>query len=320
MRRKSIFLLAIFTLLFIPFLCYNPSVLLAKEKFEEKFEKTIPLQKAGKIILKNVSGDIKVTSWDKEEVKIKAVKVSKAFTFSKAKENAKRVKIEINKEDNTLFIETKYPKTVFRSINVSVNYSLVIPSEAKIKIKSVSGDILLEKIGGEIEASAVSGDITIDEAKKEIFCKTVSGDLNLQNINGDIDVKTVSGDIDVVNIKGSIDADSVSGDIEIKGENEVEKLRAKTISGSIIFEGKIQPKGEYDLNSHSGDVYIKIPPDAAFDLEASTFSGKIKSEFEITVSGEISRRKITGSVNGGGADIDLSSFSGNIILKKKKVN
>jgi|Deesub1362B_J571_1020462.scaffolds.fasta_scaffold00387_15 DUF4097 and DUF4098 domain-containing protein YvlB len=314
--KKSIFLIILITLFLLLFY-FGPLELLAKEKFEEKFEKVVPLSKYGKVILKNISGNIKVKSWDKAEVKIEAIKISKAPTLSEAKENARRIKIEVNKENNTLLIETKYPTIIFKSLNVSLNYHLTIPFEAEIKTKSVSGDVFLEKMGGEIEARTVSGNITIDEAKKEIYCKAVSGDLNLQNIKGDIDVRTVSGNIHLINIKGSIEADSVSGDIEIRDASEVKKLKAKAVSGSIIYQGKIQLDGEYDFNSHSGDIHLEIPSDSAFDLEASTFSGKIKSEFEITISGEISRRKIRGSVNGGGADVNISTFSGNIILKKK---
>ncbi|MCP2604498.1 DUF4097 domain-containing protein, partial [Candidatus Aminicenantes bacterium AC-708-M15] len=255
-------------------------------------------------------------SWDKEEVKIKALKISKASTHSKAKENAEEVKIKVSKEDNTLLIETEYPKYVFRSINVSVNYNLMVPSKVKIRIKSVSGNITLEKTGGEVRAQTVSGDIIVEGARTRVECKAVSGDVVIKNTEGEINLKTISGDIEVMNVMGSVEADCVSGDIEIEN-SKVERIKAKTISGSITYRGEILPKGEYLLNSHSGNVRMEIPSDSAFDLEASTFSGKIKSEFEITVSGEISKRKITGSVNGGGADIDLSSFSGNIILKKR---
>jgi len=62
---------------------------------------------------------------------------------------------------------------------------------------------------------------------------------------------------------------------------------------------------------------MRIPSDSAFDFEAKTFSGSIHSDFEITISGKISKREIRGSVNGGGADITLKNFSGNIYLKKK---
>ncbi len=318
MKRERIILLLILLILFFLFSGQSFNSLYAKERFEKKFEKTVHLPKDGKIILKNVSGDIFVKSWNKEEVKIYALKISRASTIARAKENAEKVKIDVNKEDKTLIIETKYPKTPFKSINVSVNYNLMIPSEARIKVKSVSGDVEVENIGGEVDLRTVSGDITVDGAKNGIDCEAVSGDLEIKNVVGDIDIRTISGDIELINVKGSIDADCVSGEIEIEN-SEVKSLKAKTISGSITYKGKIHPEGEYEISTHSGNVKLEIPSDSAFDLEAKTFSGKIKSDFEVAVSGEISRKKITGSVNGGGADIDLSSFSGNIVIRKLKI-
>jgi hypothetical protein len=59
-----------------------------------------------------------------------------------------------------------------------------------------------------------------------------------------------------------------------------------------------------------------LPADSAFDFEAGTFSGSIESDFEIKMSGKISEKEMRGVVNGGGASVKLSSFSGDIKLKK----
>ncbi|MEW5900547.1 MAG: hypothetical protein AB1715_03690 [Acidobacteriota bacterium] len=55
---------------------------------------------------------------------------------------------------------------------------------------------------------------------------------------------------------------------------------------------------------------------SAFDLEAETFSGGIETDFEIKLIGRISPKEMSGVVNGGGAAVKLSSFSGDIRLKK----
>ena len=101
---------------------------LARDKHEEKFEKTEALAKDGKVYLNNISGDIEIRTWDRDEVKIDALKVSEASSLSQAKENCGLVTIEVTKEAGLLRIETKYPhkKTFWGgdSVNVSVNYKL----------------------------------------------------------------------------------------------------------------------------------------------------------------------------------------------------
>lgn len=309
-------MLAILNSLFLVLVFYTPE-LTAKERYEEKFEKSVTLAKDGEITLSNVSGEIEVKSWNKAEVKIDALKVSRALSLSQAKEKAQEVEIEVKKEGNTLRINTKFPKRIFKSVKVSVHYSLMIPPKASIKVKSVSGSITLEEIGGTVKVNAVSGNIEVMDAKEGVDCQTVSGHLMIQDVKGDAELKTVSGKITLERIQGSIEAETVSGGIELREVSKAKVVKVKVLSGRIIYEGEISPDGEYRLKSFSGRVEIIIPSDSAFDLEADTFSGKINSDFEIKILGTISKRKIQGEVNGGGAELSLSTFSGNIYLRKR---
>lgn len=294
-----------------------PASSTAREKYEEKFEKTVSLAKDGQVILRNISGDIDVKSWGKAEVKIDALKISRASSLSKAKENAAKVTVQVDKENQTVHIETKYPKMKVGGLNVSINYSLTIPEMASIKIKSVSGDLTLSQIGGAVETDTVSGDVEIMKARKGVDSKAVSGDLELQDVSGDSYLKTVSGDIVVERINGSVEAESVSGDVDLREVTGAEDVEGSVLSGSITYQGDILSGGRYYLKSHSGEVKMILPSDAAFNVEAKTFSGNIESDFDITVSGRISKKEIQGSVNGGGAKVTLKTFSGNIQIIKK---
>jgi len=293
----------------------------AKEKYEEKFEKTVSLAKDGKVTLQNITGSIDVKSWNKGEVKIDATKISRASTLDKAKENAGLVKIEVEKDGNTLRIKTEYPDEGKimrrRSLNVSVKYSLVIPAKASVKIDSVTGDVDLEKIGGAVKVSIVTGGIVVKKADKGVDCETVTGKINLQNITGDAFMETVTGRITASHIKGSIKANVVTGRIELRDVSEASVVDGNTVTGTVIYDGKINRDGRYTLNTHTGRIEMTLPADSGFDLEANTFSGRIESDFDIKISGKISKKRISGVVNKGGPLVKLSTFSGNVYLKKK---
>ena len=307
---------------------------LQREKYEEKFEKTVRLDKGGKVDLRNIAGNLEVKTWNKAEVKIDALKVSKEDTMEKARENPGKVKIEVLEEGDVLYIKTEYPKEKIRSLNVSVEFWLTIPEDASVNINSVSGDIKAENIGGALKAgtvsgdvtlmdiegtliaSSVSGDVTVDKAGSGADCKSTSGNVELKMIDGDVDLNSVSGDVYVENIKGSIDAETVSGDIKLMNVEDATEVKVKALSGEVIYDGVIKSNGRYYLRSHSGKVTLLIPGSSAFDLMAKSFSGGIDTEFDITVSGKFGK-EIKGSVNGGGAEVDVKTFSGTIVLKKK---
>jgi DUF4097 and DUF4098 domain-containing protein YvlB len=295
------------------------SLAAAKEKYEEKFDKTVALAKDGKVDIGNISGDIAVVSWNQDQVKIEALKVSRASSLEKAKENAAKVTIEVVQEGNVLRIETKYPKSDKfwggESVNVSVEYKLWIPEKAALKANNISGDITAENVGGAASLKAVSGNIQLNKAAGA-DCNSVSGNVTVADVIGSAFLKSVSGDVKADRIKGSVEAESVSGEVELVDVSEASTVRVKALSGGVLYRGAISRQGNYSLKSHSGDVALYLPADSAFDFEAETFSGGIESDFEIKVMGKVSPKEMSGSVNGGGAVLKVSSFSGDIRLKK----
>jgi DUF4097 and DUF4098 domain-containing protein YvlB len=309
MRIKRAVVFAVIFSFSIFLLGLAPTNLLAKDKYEEKFSKTVSLAKDGKVILTNISGDIEVKTWNKGEVQIKALKTTKTSSEAKAKENFQKVKIEITQEGGTLRIETKYPKDFFRSrsTGVSVDYWLTIPSQAYPNIKSVSGDISLESIGASAKAETVSGDVDLLKIAGAAKAESVSGDVTVTGVKKGVDANSVSGDLEIVDVVGDADLKTVSGEITAKN----------ILSGSVEYTGDILDNGNYQIKSHSGPITLVIPAGSGFSLEAKTFSGEIYSDFDIKISGKLSKKAIQGTVNGGGAEIELKTFSGNIYLKKR---
>ncbi|MBN1940121.1 MAG: DUF4097 family beta strand repeat protein [Candidatus Aminicenantes bacterium] len=300
-------------------LALTAGTLAADERFEEKFARTESLARDGNVSVTNVSGTIRVRTWDKAEVQVDAVKISRASSSAKAKENADLVRIEVVKEGDMVRVETKYPDRKERrgNLNVSVNYVLSIPDRAALRVNNVSGNIDVENIGGPLSIDEVSGDVKIEGAAGTVDCKTVSGGVTLSGGTGDVNLKAVSGRIVASGVKGSIEAETVSGGIVLRDVRDARSVRAKTISGGIECETDIVSGGRYSFDALSGGVELVLPASASFNLEAETFNGTIKTDFAVTVSGRVSPRELRGVVGSGGAVLRVKSFSGTIEIRKK---
>lgn len=293
---------------------------LAKEKHEEKFEKTVALAKDGKVDISNITGSIDVRGWDKAEVKIDAVKISRADTLAEAKENAALVEIVVEKINETVRIKTEYPKQKFRgrrSLNVSVVYRLWIPPKASAKVHNVTGEISVGEIGGKVGLNVVTGSASVRKVDKGIDCNVVTGSLNVQDIRGDAYLNVTTGSITADRIKGIIKGNVVTGKLDLSGVSEARIVEGSAVTGSIKYQGKVHPEGRYSFNSTSGDIKMILPADSSFELTANTFSGDIETDFELKISGKFGKRMVKGVVNKGGATIKLNTFSGDIILKKE---
>jgi DUF4097 and DUF4098 domain-containing protein YvlB len=107
---------------------------------------------------------------------------------------------------------------------------------------------------------------------------------------GDFDFQTGSGSIHINDLRGAVRAHTGSGRIELDG----------------------QPTGDWRLGTGSGGITVRLPPQAAFELNAHTSSGSIHTDRQITIQGTTGRHDIRGTVNGGGIHLDLSTGSGSI--------
>ena len=159
--------------------------------------------------------------------------------------------------------------------------------------------------------------MAITKASGGVRGKTISGDVFLQDIVGDADLRSVSGGITVHGIQGSIEAGTVSGDVTLDKVSHAEEVVTESTSGRIRYQGNLSDRGNYEFSSHSGDVVIDLPSGSDFELQARTLSGKVKCDFELKISGTINPKKIQGVVGKGGANLQGTSFSGDIRINER---
>ena len=127
-----------------------------------------------------------------------------------------------------------------------------------------------------------------------------------------------SGETTIQNIRNEIE---MKGCHEVTLKNVTGPLVVSTISGGInvVFTEISKDKPIY-LSAISGDVDVTLPSKSPVDLEMSTISGNMYSDFDLSSSKEDMHRvgggNIKAQLNGGGTSLKLRDISGNIYLRK----
>jgi DUF4097 and DUF4098 domain-containing protein YvlB len=134
-----------------------------------------------------------------------------------------------------------------------------VPHGAGIKVKTASADTGISGRIGRLDVNSVSGDVRVrGEVTDEAMVKTVSGDVGLERVDGDLSVQCVSGDVRARSVAGSVDTKSVSGDIRVEAVTAGD-VRFTSVSGDIeigIAQGSLL---DVDAGSTSGDLSSEVP-------------------------------------------------------------
>jgi DUF4097 and DUF4098 domain-containing protein YvlB len=186
----------------------------------EEFHQTYPLAANGRVELSNINGAVHISGWDRNEVKVDAVK--RAWS----KKRLDEAKVKINSSENSISIRTEYPDHNHTFWNdgqhdqpASVEYTLTVPRNARLDtIDLVNGSLDLEGVSGEIKASCVNGKLAAHNLGGRADLSTVNGKLeaNVDRLESPLEVSSVNASVLVTlpsDAKADLEASTVNGSI-----------------------------------------------------------------------------------------------------------
>jgi DUF4097 and DUF4098 domain-containing protein YvlB len=295
----------------------------------DRVVQTVKVGAGGALDLSNISGDVRVTGTSGNEITIEAIKRVRHRDADEARRLLQQLRVDITTVGERVEVRTTYPRRTNggseRGISARVDYTISVPTGAAVAVKTISGDAHVTNVSGEVRAETVSGNVNVTGTPNLAVAKTVSGDVIARDVESaaSLSLSTVSGTVMATGLKArALECGSVSGDIQLSNV-QVERLLAKSVSGAIEFGAALARGGRYDFGSHSGDIRIVLTSQTGFELDASTFSGSVRSDFPVTLRTDGSRdrressRTIRGSFGDASAFVSLKTFSGTVVISRK---
>src|SRR5581483_10628254 len=139
----------------------------------EEFHQTYAITPDGRVELENINGSVHVSTWDRNEVKVDAVK------YADTKEKLDDVKIEVESGKEFLSIRTKFQDhDHWGSHNDpgGVEYTLKVPRSVRLDdFKLINGSFDVTGVSGEVRASCING---------HLEARDLAGRAKLETING----------------------------------------------------------------------------------------------------------------------------------------
>ncbi len=143
------------------------------------------------------------------------------------------------------------------------------------------------------------------------------------------------GDIYVEQVDGEIDADNLNGKVTLK--NVSGSVVAHSLNGAVVVTlDRADAQKPMSFSTLNGDLDVTLPADIRASVRMKTDNGDIYSDFEVKLdSGPQTMRNgsgrqqdgtyhlrfdrtLRGTINGGGADYQFTTFNGQIYIRKRR--
>ncbi|MBN1164092.1 MAG: DUF4097 family beta strand repeat protein [Candidatus Krumholzibacteriota bacterium] len=330
--QKLVFLAALLAVFTIGTCCQ------ASSQYEETIIRTLKLEGAEGVYIKNASGMITVIGEKgRRDIALKAIKKVKARDEEEAKKIASMMEIEISRSGDKLKIEANYPKggrmkknvlsfILGKSVKMGIEMYVVIPADMDLSIVSASGNVDISDINGPVGVSAASGNVEVRNIKeglevsvasgmikavdigRHMSLTSASGSIFARNIGGDVAIRAASGSIELFELQGDLDCSLMSGDAVVDGV------------GAVIFEGTsgssrfVGVRGAVEASVASGNLDFRVNPDKDVDYRITASSGDISLRFmEILEGGFVFKAGTTSGKFNLNLPINLSQVDRNKI-------
>ena len=221
-----------------------------------------------------------------------------------------------------------------------------------VEITSDNAGVRLENIGGEVRIDLRRSDIVrAVNVKGGLELKGRGSDVDLQNVDGQViiggtytgtlqfknlskplrfngpqtelaieklpgEARLALGEFSASNLVGPVRFSTRSRDVEIS--DFVNSLEITLVRGDIDLRPGKLPLAKMDVHTRSGDIELSLPPEAKFDLTASTGRGEVSNGFGAPLKLENDSRRgatLRGST-GGGPAVNVQTDRGQVTVRK----
>ena len=142
------------------------------------------------------------------------------------------------------------------------------------------------------------------------------GSVTIENISGEIEANNMNGPVNIINASGSVVAHSMNGKV-------------------VVSLNNVTPDKPMSFSTMNGEIDVTLPASVKANVKLKTDHGEIFTDFDIKLDSagrppqvEDNRKKggkyrvqfdrgTNGTINGGGPEMQFTTFNGNILIHKK---
>jgi Putative adhesin len=215
-------------------------------------------------------------------------------------------RLEINNVNGKIEVEPSAGNTVDVSAVKKARGASADAAKASLDRATIVDDVSSGRIKIETKVERMSGVVfNAGNVTVEYHVKVPAG--------AEVKFTTVNGGIEITGLQGRISAETTNGGVTTRDVSG--QLDASTTNGGLDIDMSRVPEAGVKLEFTNGGLKMRMPRDAKATISASITNGGISSnDLQIESTGENTRRRLEGRLNGGGGRIQIEGTNGGITL------
>lgn len=232
-----------------------------KFKKSKSYSKSYALSSSDKVTLENQFGEMKINTWEKNEVKVDVQITGKSDDEKRAQEILDRISIQGGKQSGGVFFRTKMEswdndksdkEKGHRNEGMKIDYVVYLPSGNALDVTNQFGPMTIPDFRGPLEISSKFGSLTTGKLSntKEVsveFGKATIGQVSGGNLN----IKFSEGTVN--SLTGDVKSDLQFSNVKLNLDNEVKSLSIENSYSSVYLDLEKNFSASWDIHTSHGE-------------------------------------------------------------------
>ncbi|MBL7732270.1 MAG: hypothetical protein JNM88_13920 [Chitinophagaceae bacterium] len=254
-----------------------------KEKHEPKYKKnksyskSYSLSSSDKIELSNQFGEMKLVTWDKNEIKVDATITAKSDDEQRAQEILDRIGINDSKSGGTVSFTTKFKdekktwnkKEKGYSEGMEINYLVYLPAGNTLNASNQFGKMIVPDYNGEATLTSKFGSLTAGKITNGKEVNVEFGEAEIQQLNGGrLTIKFSEGT--VKKLGGTVRSNLEFSQVKLEIDNDARSLEVDNSYSTVYLDLDKNMSATYNIHTSHGDFINKT----SFNIKKEEEEGK----------------------------------------------
>ena len=220
---------------------------------------------------------------------------------------------------------------------ITNSFGRVVVADAKsdVKVQNQNGEVRANGVAGSAELATSFAPIQFSRIGKTLTARASNSVITGETVGESATVETSFGGVDLRGVKGSVQVTAGNSSVRLVGvgggayaktsfngvtiSDTAGPITVENANGSVTAEPRAAQRCEpISLRTSFGPIRVTAPSAAGYNVIAKTSFGRVHSEPEMTVSGEISNETLNGKIGGGGCELRLTDQNGDIEILKAR--